>query len=154
VAAAVVLRTAGSISANELRSHVRSRLAAYKVPARIVEVEQLPRNSLGKVDRRALAKLAGVQIDFDPPAGPCEIRIAQIFADVLKVARVGRNDSFFDLGGDSLRAMRVLASVEEAFAVSASLDLLFDHPTAAEFAVGVRSLLGASASRGDLGSSP
>jgi acyl-CoA synthetase (AMP-forming)/AMP-acid ligase II/acyl carrier protein len=142
VAAAVVLRTAASVTMNELRRHARGRLAAYKVPARIIELTQLPRSAHGKVDRRALADLVArlEAVDFEPPRDQVEIDIARIFAEVLDVSKVSRSDSFFDLGGDSLRAVRVLARIEEDVGVAASLELLLDHPTAAEFATEIRNL--------------
>ncbi|MGH8714229.1 MAG: non-ribosomal peptide synthetase [Casimicrobiaceae bacterium] len=137
VAAAVVLRD--RVSEGELRRFLRGGLAAYKIPARIIEVAQLPRGSTGKVDRNELAALVAgtAQRINEPPAGREESEIARIFAEVLKAPAVGREDNFFDLGGDSMSAMHVLAAVEAALGVSVGIELLFDCPTVSEFAAAV-----------------
>lgn len=137
VAAAVVLRD--RVSESELRRFLRGGLAAFKIPARIIEVAQLPRGSAGKVDRNELAALvtATAQRIHEPPASREESEIARIFAEVLKAPAVGREHNFFDLGGDSMSAMHVLAAVEAALGVSVGIELLFDHPTVAEFATAI-----------------
>ncbi len=114
VAAAVVLRD--RVSESELRRFLRGGLAAFKIPARIIEVAQLPRGSAGKVDRNELAALvtATAQRIHEPPASREESEIARIFAEVLKAPAVGREHNFFDLGGDSMSAMHVLAAREAA----------------------------------------
>jgi acyl-CoA synthetase (AMP-forming)/AMP-acid ligase II/acyl carrier protein len=136
VAAAVVLRRPASVSPSELRRHAREQLAAFKVPSRVIEVDYLPRGPLGKVNRTELAKMAEVRGSerLVPPQPGEEAEIARIFAEVLEVPVVGRQDSFFDLGGDSLRGVRVVVRVEETFGVAVTLDLLYDHPTVAAFA--------------------
>ncbi len=142
VAAAVVVQGGDRPTAAELRHYARSQLPAFKVPTRVLVVERLPRGALGKVDRKALAAMADrlVPTGHEPPADAQEAKLAGIFAEVLGVAAVGRDDSFFDLGGDSLRGVRVLVGVEQAFGLAASLDLLIDHPSVAEFAAVLRGL--------------
>ncbi len=137
VAAAVVLRD--RVGESELRRFLRGELAAFKIPARIVEVAQLPRGDGGKVARNELAALvaASARRSGEPPIGRDEIEMARIFGDVLKVPEVGRRDNFFDLGGDSLNAMRVLIEVDAAFGVSVALEVLFDCPTVSEFAAAI-----------------
>jgi acyl-CoA synthetase (AMP-forming)/AMP-acid ligase II/acyl carrier protein len=134
LAAAVVLRD--TVSESELRRFLRAGLATYKIPARIVALQQLPRSAAGKVDRRQLAALVAstVQSSSEPPIGREETEIARIFAEVLKAPAVGRRDSFFDLGGDSLSAAHVLTAVDAAFGVSIGMETLFDCPTVSEFA--------------------
>ena len=78
--------------------------------------------------------------DFEAPLAGIETEVARIFATVLDVPGVGRGDNFFHLGGDSLRGVRVLASVEEAFGLKISLDHLFAHPTVAAFAGAIGAL--------------
>jgi acyl-CoA synthetase (AMP-forming)/AMP-acid ligase II/acyl carrier protein len=142
VAAAVVLHEGATASESELRQFVRRRLPASRVPGRILTVDRMPRGALEKVSRTELALLAGRTAPpaQEPPRGRDEERIAAIFAEVLELAEVGRQDGFFECGGDSLRGVRVLARVEELFGVSAPLDLLIDHPRVAEFAVAIRAL--------------
>lgn len=131
--------TRGQAGERELRRFLRQRLAAFKVPSRIIVVSSLPRGSSGKLDRAALAELMQQSIgeQSEPPQGRTEIEIARIFCDVLQIDAVGRHDNFFDLGGDSLRAMRVLTAMADALGDSPSLEALFDHPTVAELAAAV-----------------
>lgn len=143
VAAAVVVRDPEQVTGSELRRYARSRLAAFKVPTRVVLVGQLPRGAFGKVDRRKLAEMARspASASGQPYADEVEAKLAGAFAEVLGIPQVGRDDSFFDLGGDSLRGVRVLVRVEQAFGISVSLDLLIDHPSVAEFAAAIRDLV-------------
>ncbi len=137
LAAAVVLRE--RVSDRDLRRFLRARLAAFKIPTRILEVAALPRGSAGKVNRTELADLLDrtVRVKYEPPIGREETEIARIFSDVLQVPSVGRKDNFFDLGGDSLRGMRVLAAVDAAFGVSVTLEVLLDHPNLSELAAAI-----------------
>jgi acyl carrier protein len=135
--AAVVLRD--RVSESELRRFLRAGLAPFKVPTRIVDVAQLPRGASGKLARSELAALVTATIGRgnEPPIGREETEIARIYGDVLTAPSVGRRDNFFDLGGDSLSAMNVLAAVDAAFDVSVGLEVLFDHPTVSEFAAAI-----------------
>jgi acyl-CoA synthetase (AMP-forming)/AMP-acid ligase II/acyl carrier protein len=143
LAAAVVLRDGPAVDESELREFLLARLPSFKVPTLIFPASQLPRGSLDKVNRNELVKLAEqrMQTDFEAPVAGVETEVARIFAEVLSAPHVGRMDNFFRLGGDSLRGVRVLASIEEAFALSVSLDLLFDHPTVAALAGKIGDLL-------------
>lgn len=162
--AAVKLREA--VNEGDLLSFLGARLAGFKLPTRIITLPDIPRGASGKVDRAALADLAvrARQTRFEAPVGPAECGIARVFCDVLRLSGVGRDDHFFDLGGDSLRAVRAIAGIGDALGVSVTLRDLFDHPTVARLAaalhgrgraapVGVRLRKGASvgmaAGRGD-----
>jgi acyl-CoA synthetase (AMP-forming)/AMP-acid ligase II/acyl carrier protein len=137
LAAAVVLRD--PVPESELRRFLRDGLAAFKIPTRIVEVPELPRGSAGKVDRALLAGLVAraAGAGTEPPIGRDEAEVARIFSDVLEVPGVGRRGNFFELGGDSLNAVRVLAAVDATLGVAVTLDALFDHPTVLEFAAAI-----------------
>jgi acyl-CoA synthetase (AMP-forming)/AMP-acid ligase II/acyl carrier protein len=140
VAAAIVPRTLAVVEEDELREFVRARLAAFKVPTRIIALPVLPRGPLGKVDRTELARIAEphLRAEFVPPRDSDEIGVATIFADVLALARVGANDNFFHLGGDSLRASRVLARVQAAFGVSLVAAEIFRFPTVSGLADAIK----------------
>ncbi len=142
VAAAVALHDEAVATEAELRHFARGRLHASKAPGRILIVDRLPRGALEKIDRNALALLAErIALPAkDPPLNRDEELVAAMFAEILEVAEIGRHDGFFECGGDSLRGVRVLARVEEVFGVSTTLDLLFDHPRVAEFAIALREL--------------
>ncbi|HYH98168.1 thioester reductase domain-containing protein [Hyalangium sp.] len=132
-----------------LASFAREHLPEAMVPTRFVILDELPKLPNGKVDRSRLpTRDAGepAGTTYLPPSTPEEIRIAQIWRDVLGVSRVGVEDSFFDLGGDSLAAAQMAARVKEEFGVALSLRRLFEHPTVTELArmVGAKALVGAA----------
>jgi amino acid adenylation domain-containing protein len=119
--------------ATALREHLRAALPGYAVPAVITELPKLPLTVSGKVDRRALpAPDPAAVVDerpTDPPRGPTETAVAAIWADVLGVASVGRDEDFFALGGHSLLATRAIGRMRQAFGSSLPLSLLFENPT-------------------------
>lgn len=126
-------------SANRLRADInafaRQHLPVAMTPARIVILNQLPKLPNGKVDRSKLPLKEATEsaaLNFTPPSTPEEVRIARIWCDVLGLDRVGIEDSFFDLGGDSLAAAQMAARVKDAFGVALSLRRIFDYPTISE----------------------
>jgi amino acid adenylation domain-containing protein len=141
VAAAVVLRQPPTATAQDLRQFAAMHLAAFKVPRQILIVEEIPKGSTGKLQRRGLAERLGLTApalaspaDFDAPCTPVEEVLAGLWGQVLERARVGRHDDFFHLGGDSLRATQLLAHIRQALHVELSLPSFFDTPTVAEMA--------------------
>ena len=144
VAAAVVLRPGVSCTERELREFVGAKLAHFKVPARILFVDTLPKSATGKLQRNRLAEQLGVQAGdqtsptvraaFVAPGTPLEQTLAALWAEILGVSPVGIHDNFFDLGGDSVLAARVVARVHGELNANLSLVALFDRPTLAEMA--------------------
>jgi amino acid adenylation domain-containing protein len=132
LAAYVVASDAGRApTADELRAHLARDLPAYMLPSAYVHLPALPLNRSGKVDQRALPAP-----DRQPaadrlvaPASALEARLAEIWRDVLKVDRVGVEDSFFDLGGHSLLLAAVHGQLVEALGRPLPLVKLFEHPT-------------------------
>jgi amino acid adenylation domain-containing protein/non-ribosomal peptide synthase protein (TIGR01720 family) len=121
----------------ELRDFAAARLPEFMVPARFTPLERLPLTPSGKLDRRALAAIepdATVVAGTAAPQGPDEEALAAIWADVLRVPKVGRDDNFFAVGGHSLLATRVVSKVRGTLGVELPLRALFDHPTLAGLA--------------------
>jgi acyl carrier protein len=127
----------GGISAAELRERLTQRLPAAMVPADWVFLDALPLTSNGKVDRRALPVPTRAEREFTAPRTPLEEQVADIWRTVLRVDRVGVDDNFWDLGGHSLIATRVLARVRDTFGIDLPLQSLFTTPRLAEFAAAV-----------------
>ncbi|MBK9246136.1 MAG: non-ribosomal peptide synthetase [Burkholderiales bacterium] len=134
--AVVVLEDGRSASEAELRRFVRQRLAASKVPTRIVAATSLPRNAAGKLPRAELAAFgeALLRQAWQPPAGPHEQKLAEIYRQVLRLDDIGRDDRFFDRGGDSLRAVEAIELIEGAFGVALTMDTLLENPSLAALA--------------------
>jgi amino acid adenylation domain-containing protein len=116
----------------ELRAFVREELPEYMVPSAYVRVERWPLSPNGKLDRAALPapdSSAYVQREYEPPTGAVEVALATIWQTVLNVDRVGRGDNFFDLGGDSLLAMRAASRIRQRWSTDFSSGEIFHHPT-------------------------
>lgn len=135
----IVPATAQTPSVNDLRTFLSKKLPDYMIPAAFVTLETIPLTPNGKINRRALPlpNLArpALEQSFVEPRNETEARLVQIWAEVLRVERVGVNDNFFDLGGHSLLATQVMARLQETFQVNLPLHTLFDAPTVAALAV-------------------
>ncbi len=146
VAAAVV--RSGALDARELQAFARLALPEHKVPHRIAFLEALPCTASGKVRKIELAAMFGAPGSTRAeqgeggrvaPATPEEKVIAGIWAEVLGVAQLGIHDDFFEHGGHSLAATRILARIEEDLGVRVGLPTFFEGPTVAELASAVAS---------------
>lgn len=137
VVAAVVLRTDATTTDLELREFTARRLAAHKVPRRILILPAIPKGPTGKLQRIGLGeKLKDLlQTEFVAPRSAEERTLAQIWARVLKVSQIGVNDNFFMAGGSSLTATEMLGRVEETIGVRLSLDEFFRQPVISDLAV-------------------
>jgi acyl carrier protein len=132
----LVAYVVGSVEMDGLRAHLRQSLPEYMVPRAIVPLDRLPLNANGKVDRKALPapEYAADADRYVAPRTPVEEVLAGIWAEVLRLERVGVEESFFELGGHSLLAMRVVSRVRELCGVELPLRALFEGPTIAEMA--------------------
>src|ERR1043166_6986391 len=124
-----------SVGAEELRGFLQGSLPEYMVPAAYVRMESLPLTPNGKLDRRGLPAPdsdAYARGQYEAPQGEMERAMAGIWAEVLKLERVGRGDNFFELGGHSLLAVRVLSRVQSQLGKEMKLTDLFVYPVLAE----------------------
>ena len=118
-----------------MRAALAERLPAYMVPAAVVVIEALPLTVNGKLDNRALPAPEYQDGDrYRAPASAVEEILAGIYARVLGVERVGVDDSFFDLGGDSLSAMRLVAAINTGLDAGLAVRAVFEAPTVAQLA--------------------
>jgi amino acid adenylation domain-containing protein len=122
----------------ELRESLRGRLPDYMLPAALVAMDALPLTSNGKLDRRALpAPGAAETAEHDPPRTPNEELLAAVWAEVLGLGRIGRNDDFFAVGGHSLAATRVMGRIHAVLGAELPVRALFESPTLAALAARV-----------------
>ena len=129
-------------SADVLRSRLADYLPDYMVPGFVVALDEMPLSPSGKVDRKALVRLApsaptgAASTSEEAPQSETERRIAEIWADVLGAERVGLNDNFFDLGGQSLLMVRAFNRLKASYDPPLELPLVeaFAHPTVATLA--------------------
>jgi amino acid adenylation domain-containing protein len=116
-----------------LRTALRAALPEYMVPSAFVVLPALPHSANGKIDRRALPAPEGerleVQDGYVAPATPTQEKLARMWTEILKIDRVGIRDNFFDLGGQSLRAVALFGRIERDFGRKLPLATLFSCPT-------------------------
>jgi len=143
VAAAVVLRRGQSVSARELRQFAAGSLADFKVPRQIAFVTEIPKGATGKIQRIGLAEKLGAELEAaktdaadgsSAPHTDVEAALAALWQEVLGIASIGIHDDFLSLGGDSIRAVRILSWINERFGLSLTIRNLFDTPTIADIA--------------------
>ena len=120
---------AGAVDPAAARAVLAERLPGYMVPAAVVVIEALPLTPNGKLDKRALPAPEYSVGGYRAPADAVEEVLAGIYAQVLGLERVGVDDSFFELGGDSLSAMRLVAAINTSVDAGVSVRALFEAPT-------------------------
>jgi acyl carrier protein len=122
----------------QLRSWLRERLPDHFIPSYFVVLDRLPLTPNGKVDREALpapdCAITSSEETLIAPRTPEEEKIAEIWVELLNLDRVGVESNFFDLGGHSLVATRLVTRVREAFGINPPLRLIFESPTIAALA--------------------
>lgn len=132
-----VRRSGQIINVSELREHVKCKLPDYMVPAAFVRIDDIPLTTNGKVDRNALPEPEVERPDlatrYEAPRAPVEETLARIWAEVLRVERIGIHDNFFELGGDSILSIQLVARARRAGIAIRPRDL-FKHATIAELA--------------------
>ena len=137
----VVTAPGASRNVSELRSYLKERLPDYMIPSAFVYLDALPLTSHGKIDRRALpapdAERPELAEAFIAPRTPAEKSLASIWTKLLGINRIGINDNYFELGGDSLLATQLASQVRSVFEVELPLVELFQHPTLAEMAISI-----------------
>jgi amino acid adenylation domain-containing protein len=134
-----------AVTSGELRAFLKQHLPEHMIPSAFVLLAELPLTPNGKVDRKSLPAAEfsrdDLAIDFVAPVTPIEEVVAGIWAEVLKVERVGRLDNFFELGGHSLLGTQVISRLREAFQTELTLRSLFEEPTLMALASRIESSL-------------
>ncbi|MBK4998721.1 amino acid adenylation domain-containing protein [Pseudomonas sp. S31] len=126
-----------------IKQHLAQSLPEYMVPRHWQSLAQLPLNANGKLDRKALPALEfGIALQYQAPSSELERTLAEIWAEVLGVERVGVTDNFFDLGGHSLLATQIASRVQQALQRSVPLRAMFECSTVQELAAHIEALGG------------
>jgi acyl-coenzyme A synthetase/AMP-(fatty) acid ligase/acyl carrier protein len=123
LAAYVTARPGRAFTESELRKHLMRMLPAYMLPQHVLELDELPLTPNGKIDRKRLPAIQREELSeeaYAPPVTAREIRLAELWSEALHVQRVGQHDNFFNLGGHSLMALRLLTRIEREFGVKVS----------------------------------
>jgi aryl carrier-like protein len=126
----------GGVGAEALRTHLSAKLPEHMLPAAYVRLESLPLGPNGKLDRKALPAPeaeAHSRRGYEAPQGEVETLLAAIWAELLKLERVGRHDNFFELGGHSLLAVTLVERMRQA-GLQSDVITLFATPTIAALA--------------------
>lgn len=144
IGAAVVLREGAALSESEIRGFAASKLAAFKVPRVVRIVSEIPKGPTGKLQRIGLAETLGIgTIDperqnsrrpYRAPRSGVEEQVAEIWRRVLGTERVGADDDFFALGGDSVTATELMTRVAVELGASLPFLTFLEKPTLAEMA--------------------
>jgi amino acid adenylation domain-containing protein len=132
----------GQVGAEELRRYLAATLPEYMTPAAYVRLDKLPLTANGKVDRKALPAPetdAYAAREYEEPVGEIERTVAEIWADVLKLDRVGRHDNFFELGGHSLLVVRIITRLRQV-GLDVDVRTLFVTPVLAELAAAMEDM--------------
>lgn len=150
IAAAVVLHTP-SVTEMELQQYASTRLVSFKVPCRILILEEIPKGPTGKIQRIGLAEKLNLSqpeknrltspLQIIPPQSPLEESIRRIWCEVLGVPEAGINQSFRDLGGDSMLILALQAKIKQSFGVDVPIFELNHLDTIAEQAVRIENIL-------------
>jgi acyl carrier protein len=121
-----------SFDKDGVNAYLNSRLPEYMVPALLVPLEVIPLTSNGKADRKQLAAMAlVVSNSYEAPRNDMEKKLAAIWLNLLRVESIGVYDRFFEVGGHSLLAMRVIAAIRKEFGKEVTIREFFDNPTIA-----------------------
>lgn len=122
----------GTLSAISLREYLTHFVPAYMVPGRFIEINEWPVTTQGKIDQKQLLKIAentGIETSYAPPANPTQEKILQIWKHLLRLDEIGIHDNFFQIGGDSLLAIRAISAIRSVFNQEFSVKDILYYPT-------------------------
>jgi amino acid adenylation domain-containing protein len=120
------------VPVSEIREYLSGELPDYMIPTHFIEAKQIPLTPNGKIDKKALSELdrtIGIGTEYVAPTNEVEKNLAAMWSEILEKDRVGIDDNFFDLGGQSLIAMRLMSMIKEVFNVKVPLTAFFQVST-------------------------
>ncbi|MEU5407521.1 amino acid adenylation domain-containing protein [Nocardia asteroides] len=140
----VVPKPGAEIEQAPLLAAIGESLPAYMIPAALVALDAFPLNPSGKLDRKALPAPTFTAGEFRAPSTPTEEIVAGVYAELLGMARVGADDDYFALGGNSLLATRAVARINEALDADVTIRDLFEAPTVTALAARIGAASGSA----------
>ena len=133
------------LSITELKEHLSKSLPEYMIPPYFVQLDEMPLNKNGKVDRKALPEFNGnkdIGEDYVEPKNDIELKLVNLWEELLKVDRIGTNDNFFDLGGHSLKAIELVSKIHRGFNVQLEIRKVFELKTIKNIAQEIKEIEG------------
>jgi len=134
------LVTNRELAIRELREHLSQQLPEYMIPSYFIQLEKIPLTPNGKVDRKALPEPNGdisTGAECEVPRNEIEEKLVSIWQEVLQVEKIGINDNFFEMGGHSIKAIRVVSKIYKELNAELSLREIFRYPTIKQFSENV-----------------
>ena len=116
----------------KIMAYLKSRLPEYMIPSVIEQLNQFPLTSNGKIDKKALSIMEvtdNINNTYTAPQNEKQLKLAEIWQEILGIQRIGIHDNFFELGGHSLMAVRMITKLETEIGVQLPLSILFKYPT-------------------------
>lgn len=138
------VREGSELDFHIFRNELSRRLPTYMVPAYYMTVDSIPINSSGKVDRRGLPlpdKSKLIRCDFEPPADEYEERLSQIWEEILEIQNISCSEDFFDLGGDSMAIVTLIAAIHDEFGVEMTINDFYAAPSVRKQAQKIQELM-------------
>jgi hypothetical protein len=123
----------------QLRAHLQSALPEHMIPSTFLVLEHLPTTPNGKIDRKSLPlpSTDSSTSDYEAPEGEVEQVLSEVWKELLRVDRVGRDDNFFELGGHSLHVVKLNAKVSQRLGVRLSVPMIFRYPSVRKMAAAI-----------------
>ncbi len=125
------------LAVSELRDYISKKLPEYMIPSYFIQLDKMPLNPNGKIDRKQLPEPGGdlnTQATYEAPRNEIEMKLMEIWRKVLEGGRIGIHDNFFELGGHSLKAINILLLINQEFGLTISINELFERQTIAKMA--------------------
>ncbi|MCL6573195.1 MAG: AMP-binding protein [Bacillus sp. (in: Bacteria)] len=141
IAAVIVKKPEKEVTEKEIRQFAAISLASFKIPSKVIFAKEIPKGPTGKIQRIGLAGKLGIIADvsdnkeYQPPTNAEEITISRIWEEVLEVENISIDEDFFNLGGNSIQVMRILARIQENTGILLTFEEFFNNFTIAELSL-------------------
>jgi acyl carrier protein len=115
-----------------MKEYLSKRVPNYMIPAYFVQMDRIPLTPNGKINYRELSRVSGLQksqIDYVPPRNPVEKALVNIWETVLNIEQIGIRDSFFSIGGDSIKSIRIISKINKEFNMDFLIADLYEKET-------------------------